>query len=65
MSHAEVMARALGRPDLKPIHKPERAGDIKHSFADLSRAKVALNYSPIVEFEPGLEETIEWYKEVM
>jgi len=62
---AEVMARALGRPDLKPIHKPERAGDIKHSFADLSRAKVALNYSPIVEFEPGLKETIEWYKEVM
>ena len=59
-----ILGDILGRK-IDPVYEPERAGDIKHSFADLSRAKVALNYSPIVEFEPGLKETIEWYKEVM
>jgi nucleoside-diphosphate-sugar epimerase len=62
---AEVMAKSLGRPDLKSVHHPERAGDIKHSFADLSRARSILNYSPIVDFEPGLKETMAWYKSVL
>jgi len=62
---AEVIAKSLGRPDLKPLHHPERAGDIKHSFADLSRARSILNYSPIVDFEPGLKETMDWYKSVL
>ncbi len=62
---ADLMAREFKRPDLKAIHKAERAGDIKHSFADLSRAKATLNYSPIVPFEPGLAETMAWYKSVL
>jgi nucleoside-diphosphate-sugar epimerase len=62
---AEVMAKALGRPDLKPVHEAERAGDIKHSFADLTRSRGTLKYSPIVDFEPGLAETVEWYKTVI
>ena len=62
---AKLMAKSLGRPDLKPVHKGERAGDIKHSFADLSHARQTLNYSPIVDFEPGLVETMDWYKSVL
>ncbi len=62
---AALMARAWNHPELKPTHKPERAGDIKHSFADLSRARATLHYSPIVDFEPGLAETMAWYKEVL
>jgi nucleoside-diphosphate-sugar epimerase len=62
---AELMAKSLGRPDLKPVHQPQRAGDIKHSFADLAHAQKTLKYSPIVDFEPGLVETIEWYKAVL
>jgi nucleoside-diphosphate-sugar epimerase len=62
---AELMARQFLRPDLKPIHKPERAGDIKHSFADLSRANSTLHYSPIIPFEPGLAETLAWYQSVL
>ena len=42
---------------------PERAGDVKHSLADLSLAKEHLGYAPVVDFEEGLRRTIEWYRE--
>jgi UDP-glucose 4-epimerase len=44
-------------------HAPERAGDVKHSLADLSRAEKHLGYKPQVNFEEGLRRTIEWYRE--
>jgi nucleoside-diphosphate-sugar epimerase len=62
---AAAMAQALGRPDLKPIYQSPRAGDILHSFADLKRAGDLLKYQPIVGFQPGLEQTLAWYKAVM
>jgi len=42
---------------------PERAGDIKHSLADIARAKKHLGYSPTVDFEEGLKLTVAWYRE--
>jgi nucleoside-diphosphate-sugar epimerase len=59
---AKEMADLLGRPDLTPIYKEERAGDVKHSLADLSRATEILGYKPSVDFRPGLEVTVNWYK---
>ena len=41
---------------------PERAGDVKHSLADLSRTAKALGYKPQVNFEEGLRRTVEWYR---
>jgi nucleoside-diphosphate-sugar epimerase len=41
---------------------PERAGDVKHSLADLSRAEKHLGYTPQVNFEEGLRRTIDWYR---
>ena len=41
---------------------PERAGDVKHSLADLSRIANALGYKPGVDFEEGLRRTVEWYR---
>jgi len=41
---------------------PERAGDVKHSLADISRAEKHLGYRPRVNFEEGLRRTIEWYR---
>ncbi|HLB89344.1 MAG TPA: GDP-mannose 4,6-dehydratase, partial [Terriglobales bacterium] len=41
---------------------PERAGDVKHSLADMSRAEKHLGYKPKVDFEEGLRRTIEWYR---
>ena len=40
----------------------ERAGDVKHSLADISRAGQHLGYKPKVDFEEGLRRTIEWYR---
>jgi UDP-N-acetylglucosamine/UDP-N-acetyl-alpha-D-glucosaminouronate 4-epimerase len=42
---------------------PERAGDIKHSLADIALAKKHLGYSPTVDFEEGLKRTVAWYRE--
>jgi nucleoside-diphosphate-sugar epimerase len=57
------MAKWLKREDLKPVYAPERAGDVKHSLADLTRAREILGYNPIVDFVAGLEATMEWYRE--
>ena len=62
---AREMAEQLGRPDLVPAHEPERAGDIKHSYADLSRARSVLGYEPIVQFRDGLRQTVAWYRTVI
>ena len=56
------LADALDK-DIEPIFGPERAGDIKHSNADISKAEKMLDYSPDYSFEMGIKEAIEWYKE--
>lgn len=46
----------------RPKYEPERGGDIKHSLADIERAKAALAYNPKVDFAEGLRRTVEWYR---
>ena len=53
----------LLKTDIEPIYGPERKGDVKHSLADITRAKEVLGYEPLVYFEEGLERAIDWYKE--
>jgi UDP-glucose 4-epimerase len=47
---------------IPPNHEPPRAGDIKHSLADITAAKTVLGYTAPVSFEEGLKKTIEWYR---
>ncbi len=54
-----VMNAIVGT-NLQPIYKEERAGDVKDSQADISKAKALLGYTPIVGLEEGLRHTIEW-----
>jgi UDP-N-acetylglucosamine/UDP-N-acetylgalactosamine 4-epimerase len=49
--------------DLQPVHGPERMGDVKHSLADISKAKELLHYHPAVTVEEGMQKTFRWYKE--
>ena len=56
------LTRALG-VDIEPIFGPDRKGDIKHSNADISKARRLLGYDPEYDFDRGLSEAIEWYKE--
>lgn len=41
--------------------RPPRPGDVKHSQADISKAKELIGYSPAIGFEEGLKLTIEWF----
>lgn len=56
------LCKALGK-DIKPIFGPNRKGDIKHSNADISKAKEMLGYNPSWSFETGIDAAIEWYKD--
>ena len=40
-----------------------RAGDVKHSLADLTRSAKHLGYQPKIDFEEGLRRTVEWYRQ--
>jgi len=61
---AESMAKTLGCPQLTPEHRDDRAGDVKHSLADLAHTQATLGYEPVVGFEDGLAETVAWYASV-
>ena len=58
----KVLAEAL-KVSIEPVYGPDRAGDIKHSNADISKAKKLLRYAPDWSFERGINAAIEWYKE--
>lgn len=47
---------------IEPVYGLERAGDIKHSNADIGKAKKLLKYAPEYSFERGIELTIAWYE---
>ena len=47
--------------DVEPLHGEPRPGDVRHSTADITRAKRYLGYEPEYDLRRGLEETIEWF----
>ena len=57
----ELLVKELG-VDIKPNFGPDRKGDIKHSNADISKAKKLLGYDPEWSFQRGIKDAIEWYK---
>ena len=50
---------------IEPVHTPPRPGDIRHSRADISKARRMLGYRPTVDFREGLSRTIEWYRDTL
>jgi UDP-glucose 4-epimerase len=55
-----AIAAAAGR-SVEPIFGPPRAGDIKHSLADITRAREALGYQVLVPFDEGIRRAVAWY----
>jgi UDP-glucose 4-epimerase len=49
--------------NLAPMHADPRSGDVRHSLADISAARAALNFTPPVDFMEGLRRTVAWYRE--
>jgi UDP-N-acetylglucosamine/UDP-N-acetylgalactosamine 4-epimerase len=55
---------AVSRPELKsvqPQYAPFRAGDVRHSLADISKISARLGYAPQYSVQQGLAETLPWY----
>ena len=57
-----VMNRLAGTT-IEPVYKEARAGDVKDSQADISKAKALLGYTPIVALEEGLRHTLAWCRQ--
>ena len=58
----EVLNDILGK-DIEPLYEEERAGDVKHSLADITLARDVLGYEPEYGFREGLVKTVEWFKQ--
>lgn len=58
----EVLNDILGK-DIEPLYEEERAGDVKHSLADITLARDVLDYEPEYGFREGLVKTVEWFKQ--
>ncbi len=54
--------RGLVGASVEPIYEKPRAGDVRDSQADIGKAARLLGYKPLVTFEQGLENTVEWYR---
>jgi UDP-N-acetylglucosamine 4-epimerase len=55
--------KEIAGSDLAPKYGPERKGDVKHSLADISKAKELLSYQPAYDIRQGLKIAFEWYRQ--
>ena len=57
----DVLHKITGK-SIQPEYGPHRAGDVKHSEADITKIKERLGYKPTIYFEEGLSKTYNWYE---
>ncbi|QGJ68379.1 Nucleoside-diphosphate-sugar epimerase [Planctomycetales bacterium 10988] len=61
---ARQLANLLEKPEIEPeVTQRYRHGDIRHCFADIQKAKHYLGYQPSIEFQDGLKDWIDWFKQ--
>ncbi|MFQ5977110.1 MAG: SDR family oxidoreductase [Candidatus Heimdallarchaeota archaeon] len=60
---ARTLAEICGIKNQEVSHFPPRTGDVRHSQADVSKARNLLNYNPITDLRQGLEHTVAWYRQ--
>jgi UDP-N-acetylglucosamine 4-epimerase len=61
MIEEKLMDRVDGLTTKDPIYRDFRAGDVRHSLADISKAKRLLGYNPDYRIDEGLNESMDWY----
>ncbi|HEX8846845.1 MAG TPA: SDR family oxidoreductase [Pyrinomonadaceae bacterium] len=59
----ELLKKITGRTDVQAEYRDPRAGDVRHSLADVTRATEFLGYEPKIGLEEGLRKTIDWWKQ--
>ena len=57
----KLMARVAHLKAAEPVYRDFRAGDVRHSQADISKAQTLLGYQPTHIIDEGLEEAMDWY----
>ena len=57
---AEILIKLYGKDVKAEVTNKYRKGDVRHCFADISKIKKLLGYSPKVSFEQGMQEIIHW-----
>jgi nucleoside-diphosphate-sugar epimerase len=55
------LCKILNAHGLEPVFKPKRPGDIRRSYADISKAKRLLGFKVQTRFYPGLQKTVDWF----
>ncbi|MGA2619797.1 MAG: NAD-dependent epimerase/dehydratase family protein [Thermoguttaceae bacterium] len=59
----DVLNRLLGT-QVRPRHEPPRPGDVRESQADITQARRWLGYEPVVDFDEGLQRSIDYYRSI-
>ena len=52
----------IGRVEVVAEYREPRVGDVRHSLADITRAKELLGFEPVIELREGLQRTVDWWK---
>ncbi|MCF7916965.1 MAG: SDR family oxidoreductase [Candidatus Omnitrophica bacterium] len=55
--------KELTKKDLEPEYLEQRPGDVRKTYADISKAKKELGWEPKINFKQGLEKTVNWFKQ--
>jgi nucleoside-diphosphate-sugar epimerase len=58
-----ALKKLIGRDDIEAEYREPRVGDVRHSLADITRARELLSYSPRVGLDEGLRKTLDWWKQ--
>jgi len=57
----QTLQKIMGKTNLRPVHKEPRPGDIRHSYANIEKARRTLGYEPMFPLEKGIKKLTEWY----
>ena len=60
---AGLRRRIPALPETQPVYQDFRAGDVRHSLADISKAQRLLGYAPTHQIGEGLEAALDWYQQ--
>jgi nucleoside-diphosphate-sugar epimerase len=63
LNHLLSLLNQILGASVSAVYEPSRAGDVRHSVADISKAKKLMNYSPAITLKEGLERVLDWYRE--
>ncbi|HLL76270.1 MAG TPA: SDR family oxidoreductase [Pyrinomonadaceae bacterium] len=58
-----IIKKVIGREEVQAEYRDARVGDVRHSLADITRARTLLGYEPRVTLEEGLQKTLDWWKQ--